>query len=260
VTGRASRDSVGTLQKDMAAQQTALAELARRVDSLGNSGVGDAVQALIADQRRIAVSVNDLGQRIEKLESQGVGQASAARTDQALVLAVGQLREALAGSGPYDAPVAVIRALAPDDAGLGKPLQVLDRNARTGVRSTAVLASEFKGLIPSILHPTPAAGGSWTDRALGRLESLVSIRRVDERGAAAPAGSPDRAVTGAEAALNAGDLPGAIEALQALVGSAAEAAQGWLAAARDRVEAERAASDLVTALTQRLGKSAESRP
>ncbi|HWK46615.1 MAG TPA: uroporphyrinogen-III synthase [Stellaceae bacterium] len=264
VTGRASRDSVTTVQKDLAAQQAALAELARKLDGSGVQGLSDAVQALIADQRRLAVSVAELSQHVDKLEGQGAGQASAARTDQVLLLASGQLREALAGSGPYDAPVAVLRAVAPDDADLGRSLQVLERHARTGIRSRALLIDDFAALEPTILLPAPIAGDSWAQRALQRVEGLISIRRVDGGNSgtgttAAPAGTPDRAVAGAEAALKAGDLAGAISALQALQGPQAQAAVGWLAEARNRIEAERAANDVTAALTQRLGKSSDAK-
>jgi len=81
----------------------------------------------------------------------------------------------------------------------------------------------------------------------------VRVRKIDDRpgDGTAPAGA-DRLIADAEADLVAGDLDGAVKAIQGLRDRAAAAAKPWLEAAAARLDCEQAAAALETELARRL--------
>ena len=84
-------------------------------------------------------------------------------------------------------------------------------------------------------------GDSFGERALARVQSLITIRRVGAPGKPVTSGDPtENAVNTAEAALAGGDLAGAVAAIKALTGPGADAAKPWLAEAEGRLGAENA--------------------
>ncbi|MGH7085465.1 MAG: hypothetical protein ACREFN_10810, partial [Acetobacteraceae bacterium] len=107
---------------------------------------------------------------------------------------------------------------------------------------SAPAATRSAALNDPVATPTaraPAAADDWSGRVLDQLRRLVTIRRIGGDHQA----PPEAAVERAEAALAHGDLAAAVQAIAALSGPAAAAAQPWLAKARQRLAAE-------TALTQ----------
>ena len=80
-------------------------------------------------------------------------------------------------------------------------------------------------------------------RAVDRVSSLITWRRVGDDG---KGDAVDRIVARAEARLKAGDLTGAVKAVENLAADkkAAAAAEAWLADAKGRLIAERAVASL----------------
>ena len=239
---QSAADSVGALQQKLAAL-----DAKPTVDPAS-------LQALAAELQRLSASLGEAGSRIAKLEAQVQQQATAQRNEKATVLALAELKDRLAGSGPFDGPVAVLKAAAGDDPATAPSLAILDKFAAHGVTGRATLAIELDGLPAAINQPTapPADAGLW-QRIEARAEKLVTIRRVDDGSGAdkLPPG-PDRSLAIATAALKSGDLAGAVEAVKGLDGRAAEIAGPWLAAAGDRLAVEQAVDRLTAAATQRL--------
>ena len=99
-------------------------------------------------------------------------------------------------------------------------------------RSPAILRAEANA---------PSAKQSLGEAMLTRLKSLVVIRRVDGGRSGDPT---EQAVSEAQAALNHSDLAGAIKALSALNGAAANVAQPWLKDAQQRIDAEQTLAKL----------------
>ncbi len=95
----------------------------------------------------------------------------------------------------------------------------------------------------------PPADADWSERAWARLRGLVTIRRVGGAGQSAP----ETAVSAAERSLTAGDLAGAVNALDPLTGPPAEAARPWLQMARQRLAVEAALHQVEGLLVVRLG-------
>jgi uroporphyrinogen-III synthase len=155
---------------------------------------------------------------------------------QALVLAVGQLRAALDAGRPFATELDAARGLAADRPEIGTVLADLAPVAARGVPDRVVLADRFRPLPEAVIRADRAAaeGGTWVDQALGRLGTLVTVRRVGEEGGNDVAGIVARA----EARMGRGDVVGAVAALEGLTGAARQAAGPWLADATARVRAE----------------------
>lgn len=195
----------------------------------------DALEADSLQTKRLA----DRFREVETASKETVGRAQHLA---ASVLAIQQLKAALAASGPFAAQLASAQALARDDADLAAQLAVLDPLAAQGIPSVAILNSRFGATAAAVSRAALAtAGESWGERALDRLSALVTIRRVGP--AALAAGGTEGALAQAEEALTAGDLAGALAALEGVQGPGAEALQPWLADARARLAADKAIAE-----------------
>jgi hypothetical protein len=266
-------------QKIAAAQKTAsdtaatLQQLDRRIAALESkpaAAAGDVAelrQELKSLQSRPAASAGDIGevrQQLEKLTAAGgdlnrrlaalekTEQALSAAdpTDTAILLAVLRIREAIEVARPFAAEYEAVVALArsrPDIVAAAAPLA---EPAKSGVASRGVLAQRLHALAGTIATAeAPPADDDWAERAWVRLRGLVTIRRIDGAGQSAP----EAALSAAERSLAAGDLAGAVAALDPLSGPAAEAARPWLQMARQRLAVEAALHQVEGLLVARLG-------
>lgn len=235
-------------QQQLAQRVTALeqqlgsnASLSDRVTALENKPTPDASAAVAP----LAAQVQQLGSRLDQIDAR-LAQlshdeaANAESPQRVLMVALASLGNAVAGSRPFAAELASVEALGQSHNGWAEALQPLEGPAKAGIPSTAVLAQRFTSdVAPAILRAAataPTEHESLGDAMLARLRGLVVVRRVDGRGAGS---SPtDRAVEEAQAALDKGDLGGAVAALKLLGGAPAAAAQSWLGDAQQRLDAE----------------------
>jgi hypothetical protein len=193
------------------------------------------VQALQGDMQKLAVNLSDLSNRLGKLETQEAAQAGADRVEQALMLALGQLREAVRAGRSYSAELATVKSLARDRQDVQQALQPLEAHAAKGVPTLPALTQRFRAVANDIVHAEQAPPAEdWGDQIMARLRSLVTVRRV---GAKAGDDPVQNAVAAAEGALDRADLPGAVQALQGLQGPPAQAAKPWLDEAHARLDA-----------------------
>jgi hypothetical protein len=224
-----------------------LTNLDNRVQALENKPAPDASAAVAP----LAGQVQQLGAHLDQIDKQlaqlAHDAASNAESPQrVLMVALASLGNAVAGSRPFGAELTSVEALGQNRQGWAASLQPLEAPAKTGIPSTAVLAQRFTGdVAPAILRAqanVPSSQQSLGQAMLTRLRSLVIIRRVDGGGAG---GNPtDQAVGEAQAALNKSDLAGAVKALGALNGAAANAAQPWRQDAQQRLDAEQTIAKL----------------
>ena len=225
-----------------------LTNLDNRVASLENRPAPDASAAVAP----LASQVQQLGVRLDQIDKQ-LGQlardaASNAESPQrVLMVALASLGNAVAGSRPFGAELASVEALGRNRPGWAAALQPLEAPAKTGIPSVAVLTQRFTNdVAPAILRADASAASrqqSLGEAMLTRLKSLVIIRRVD--GTSSADNDPtSRAVDEAQAALNKGDLAGAVKALGVVHGAAAEAAEPWLKDTQLRLEAEQTIAKL----------------
>lgn len=255
-----------TLARETVAVGSKAESLAQRIDDLARRA--DGFEAQLAQVADAPVTAKALMPRVDALEADSlqtkrladrfreVETATKETVDKAqhlaaTVLAVQQLKAALAGSGPFSAQLASLRALARDDAELQAALASLEPRAANGIPSLAALQGSFPAVAAAVSRAGAArAGESWGERTLNRLAGLVTVRRVGP--AAVEAGGTEGALALAEQTLGAGDLAGAVAALDAVQGADAEPLQPWLADARARLVAERALADTEMRATARL--------
>jgi hypothetical protein len=226
---------------DTSASTTALAQIEGELDRLDDAN------------HKLAAALNDANERIEQLEKAQDG-AHAADDDRLLLVALGELRGAVAGSGPYASALGTVEALARAKPDLAARLKPLEADAAAGVPSVPVLSQHFSQAVPAILRAgaaTAPADAGFGERLWTRLKSLVVVRRLDAGRGDAPADPVDRALASAEAALGKGDLAGAVDAVGKLEGPPAQAAAPWLAEARRRLAAE----TLLAGVTQEVAGS-----
>lgn len=207
------------------------------------------LDAIIADQKSLAVSVAALETRISAIERSLHQADAAASTTHALLLAAEQLRQDLASSAPYAGPFAVLNTLGAQDPEIAKLLGPLSSHAATGIPSRVVLGQDLETLAQTLAEPAPLpAGASWWQRLVDRIERLVVIRHIAD---GAPA-TPDAIARGAARELDQGDLSGAVTGIASISGAAGAQVAPWLSKARTRLAAESAGDSLVSLLTARL--------
>lgn len=203
----------------------------------------DAVTRNSAD----AATVLKLSQRLEGAEAALRESQNRRDNVQALLLAVGQLREAVNQGAPFQAELQTLRALSGEDA--APVAEALGRHAEQGIPTRLTLQDRFRAIEPEIIRAElHAEGGGWWNETLDRLGRLVTVRRIDGEAAGQ---STSAIVARAQQRLAAQDFAGALEELAALEGAAAETAAPWMADARARLAAERSLSELTSQVVAR---------
>jgi len=224
-------------------------EIKSELDTLGQALKGD--QAALAD-------LAGLKGEVAKLEAASAGARTAAAAA-GLVLGATELRARIAAGEPFNSELDSIAKLGAADpalaAAIADPLAALKPLAAAGAPSLAQLQAEFPDVATAITQAEGSAAGmvkgSFWDRVLGRLESLITIRPVAEGGEVAGNSTLDR-LARAEDQLARGNLPGAVSELSALSGSARDAADPWIARAQARFATDAAAKKLAAALLAAL--------
>ena len=209
-----------------------LAALGEQVENLrATSEGGDAdlvarLDSLAADQKALS---EKLAQGRNKQEQAG-----------AFLLATNLLSAAASDSGGFAAELDAVETAALDQPEVDEALAALKANAG-GVPSQADLRVRFPAVAASVIDASiVGADDGVVGTALTRIASLVTLRRTEtEEG-----DNIDAIVNRAEAAVNAGDLPGAVQALSALDGDPAKVAEPWIAEATARIAVDRAVRTL----------------
>lgn len=243
---RITANRVRLLEKALAERDKKLGDLAAE-----NQRLAEAATGLAADDRRLTEAATGLATRLARLEQtvgDGLSGASAA-----LVLAAGQLREALTRPAPFAQELEALNALAANDAAVARVVAALDPMAATGIPTRPMLDARYDAMASRVIQAEIAPeDAGWIDRALARLAGLVTIRKT---GADVEGEAVSAVLARSEAKLKTGDLAGTVTALAALQGSAAAALSPWLKDARARLAAERAATELSRHVIGRIADS-----
>ncbi len=183
-------------------------------------------------------------------EKKALGAARAS----AVVGVAARLSSALESGLPFASELALLAPLARDDgkggdAKLGEVIAVLQPYAQTGVASRTSLAASFPAVAKAALADD-LADDSFGERLLGKIKSLVSLRRV---GADVPGDAVDAKLARAEAALEAGDIAKAVDLVKSLPPQTAKATSAWLARAEAHLAAKRAVELLSSHAVTLLG-------
>ncbi|MHC8508251.1 MAG: COG4223 family protein [Rhodospirillales bacterium] len=191
----------------------------------------------IAELERIAsdtakpAELDALAVRLGTLEIQTAEAQAGSEGRGALMVALGDLRAAMAVGAPYKDTLAAVAAV--PDAAPADAVAALQICAESGAPTAARLRDDFRAAAREAARLRAAAGddSGWMSAVAAKASSLVSVRRIGE---AAPE-TLDGRLTAAERALESGDVPTAVRALEGLEGGPGGAVQPWLEAARARM-------------------------
>lgn len=231
---------VAKVRKDVAQFQGLAAEL-----KADNGTFKDDLKQSFGEFRQNSVSpaeVLKLSQRVDAAEISVREAHSRTQQTQALLIATGQLREAIYRGASFDAEFRALKIIAGDDGEILEVLQPLAPLADRGVVTQGELTSRFGELGSAIIRAevVPDQPGWWR-QTVQALASVVTVRRVDGEAAGE---SVAARVARARAGLDKGDVSIAVHELSALEGGPAEVAAPWLAKAQARLSAEQALSNL----------------
>lgn len=200
--------------------------------------------------------IKDLGGRVAALEVRPNSVTGPGRSN-ALLLAVGQLRDTARTANGFAAPFATVAALAGGLPAHKSALAILKKHSAKGVPDLPILQRQFDRLSGDIVRAsyTPAGDG-WIDRTLFKISRLVTFRRTGEAGAR----KDDVAglVARVELRLAAGDLKLAIGIVKNFTGAPRKILKKWLKAAEGRLSVDDAITDLFQNALKGVGASGAS--
>lgn len=216
--------SAGGVSPELAAEVAALKEQVARI------GTGGAVPA------DVTAAVEAAETRLKEAEARAADLARQAEEAAALArraAALDRIAAALDSGAAYAAALRDIDGTLPP---------VLADHAAAGLPTIASLRDSFPAAARDGLEAALRAnmGESWTDRVSNFLRSQTGLRSLTPR----EGDDPDAVLSRAEAALEAGDVAGALAELDRLPDAAKPALADWTASARVRLEAEAAFATL----------------
>jgi hypothetical protein len=197
------------------------------------------ILTLSADNDRLTSAVASLEKKIGTLEKAQT-QAVVDRDKRRLMEALDRLRESLRGAAPFAEELRGLRADSANNTDLGRLLSELEPFATAGIPTLLTLQRRFEATTTRIAQAGDGEGVDILDKAINRLKSLVTIRRLGGGGGE----DLDSRLAAASEELESGNLLGAVGRLDVLTGPAAEAARPWIAEARARLLAEKAMAAL----------------
>jgi hypothetical protein len=216
---------------------TALTERIATLEARLAAADNTAVATLKSENRRLSDEVDQLRARLAVMEQDRAARRDERERAQALFMALGQLRAALAGAAPYAVQLELIESALGKDTKVTAILEALRPHADRGVPTRAMLGQRFDTITADVMRATQPKSEAWQGRIAQQIASLIVVRRV---GSNAPDGGAEAALARAESAIFAGDLATAVATIEHLSGPALDAAEPWLADARARLAADRA--------------------
>lgn len=210
----------------------ALAALTARLDALEDRPRGSAASTEVtALTERLARLEAD--SKAAALESSAAVASSGTRAEAALALSA--IEAATRRGTGFEPEYRALRKARPDNESVKRLAPYV-----SGVAALTSLQAEFPKIRTAVLAaatPEKTSGRlSWIDRTFGEA---VSVRPADGKHPAIT-----KALDGAAAALEAGNLPASVQALAALEGNAAAAAEDWTRRANRRITLEEALEDV----------------
>lgn len=208
---------------------------------------------------RIESAENGAGERIATLEAElasvrALAEKRAPERERAglLLLAVGQLEAVTVTSGAFPGQLASVKDLAPaDDPAVAEAIAVLDGRSG-GVETAAALTERFDDLAKAVSQAKLAGSDEGlVGKTLNTVASLVTVRRTD----VAEGPGIDAILVRAETAVAAGDLAGAVAALEELSGAPLERAADWIGEAKARLAVDAAVAQLRGAALAAVAKA-----
>ena len=223
----------------------------------------DQVSALDAKLGELAPKVDALAPRIDALDQQvaSLPKSGEQQRSVALIVAIGELRSALASDKSFAAELSTLNDLTQNDEALRSRLKPivdsLTPMADAGVPTLSQLAAGFPSTEIARAGEADLAGEASSDNWLKRFwrglgHSISEVITVRPTGPDVEGDDTLARLARAEAKLGEGDLKGAVAEVRAMQGLAAETSREWLAQAEARLAIEDAAAQLADISTREL--------
>jgi hypothetical protein len=268
---RAAATTAAPAERPQAEQQPAppdpaIAELRRKLEALESrpaaseadtSALKSEIVALRAGLQSLDQAVAGQKASIDKAaaaanaSTTGEQKALAAARGSAVIGIAARISAGVTAGQPFATDLGLLAPLAQGDARLGELIATLQPLAARGVASRASLAASFPAMARAALADDLADDSLW-QRLLGRLKSLVSLRRV---GPDVQGDSVEARLARAEAAIGAGDLAKAVELVKSLPPQTSRATADWLARAEAHLAARHAVDQLAAQAVSLLGSA-----
>jgi hypothetical protein len=155
-----------------------------------------------------------------------------------VALGLAQLRPALERDEPFGVQLSTLRRVMPNDPALAQALGTIAVFADKGAPTVAQLRDHFVEMANEIaLGDVVGPNKTWLDRAVVKVASTLELHAVAHR--LNDPREPSALVWDAQAHLDAGDLAGTVATLDGLTGHSAAVAAPWIAAAHERLAANK---------------------
>jgi uroporphyrinogen-III synthase len=237
-SGEAEKD-IASLRREIATLQTALLALDQAVAGQKDESVKQREQA-VAQSKALAEAVG--------ARNAGEQKALVTARASAVIGVAARLSSAIESGLPFATDLALLTPLIQGDARLGETATALQPYAQAGVASRNALAAQFPAVAKAALADD-LADDSFGERLLGKVRSIVSLRRVGD----VEGDSVEAKLARAEAALDTGDLAKAVDLVKSLPPQTAKATSAWLARAETHLAAKRAVDQLAAHAVTLLG-------
>ena len=217
------------------------AETSEALNTLETTSNGKMI-ALERENLALRALIKNLGVRVENLESKPGDSYGIGKRD-ALLLAVGRLRDVTRTANEFSTSFAAAQALSINNPENKVSLEILQKYAAKGVPSLTVLQRRFDRLSGDIVRASyVAAGDGWVDQTILKLSKLITFRRTGVEGAL----KDDIAglVARVELLLLDGDLKAAVGIVRKFLGEPARVSYKWLKAAQGRLAIDAAVEKL----------------
>lgn len=182
--------------------------------------------------------------------------AAAEAASRGRILAYMQLRSAAAAAAPFDQELASLCTLTKTMPALTAECVKLERAAAGGAATLPMLQGRFAVMAPPAERAVALAEAKdWKDRLKVSLDEIVRIRKIGDAGET----EMPKLMHDASAALQRGNVAGALAKVQAMPPLAQQALQEWVGDAQLRLDVDAALVRIGTALGQEA-PSAEKNP
>jgi uroporphyrinogen-III synthase len=253
-TAPAPDPRVDSLLSENEALRQQIASLTERLDQMSG------LDAKVGD---LAPRLDALGPRLDALDEQvaALPKSNEQQHAVAVIVAVGELRSALAGDKSFAAELSTLNDLTANDEALRPRLKpVVDKltpMAEAGVPTLSQLAAGFPTTEIARAGEAELAGEVTDDNWLKRFwrglgHSVSEVITVRPTGPDVEGDDTLARLARAEAKLGEGDLAAAVVEVRAMTGLAAETAAEWLSQADARLAIEDAAAQLADISTREL--------
>ncbi len=223
-------------------------KLNSRLDQLeikSSQDSNDAVKKVVDTNKNITSLIGDLEGRVHSLEVTGHPTSTTRADAIAIMLAVNQLIKSNLMGKPLKKDMNVLFNLSKDHPDMLASLSILEKAAKIGAPSIAILRAEFEKISGSVVYAkNEDKENNWFESTKKRVLSLISIRKID---IASDEITVDAFVVQIEKYLSQGNLAAAIKMAGQIKGVSEPAVKivaPWLEGAKNRLMVERAVASL----------------